>query len=98
MLGGAISGYSPGLSPVPSETWWKRLGRVAAGDLGIGIKVTSRDEIGQLASSFNYMTERLREYTGNLKRINSQLEADAATIDELRSYTENILNSITPGF
>jgi PAS domain S-box-containing protein len=71
--------------------------RIAAGDLSRGIEVTSRDEIGQLASSFNYMTDSLREYTGNLKRINSQLEADAATIAELQSYTENILNSITPG-
>ncbi|MGE5583887.1 MAG: ATP-binding protein [Bacillota bacterium] len=71
--------------------------RVAAGDLGQEIKVTGRDEIGHLALSFNYMTKRLKEYTGNLKRTNAQLEADAAIIEKLRSYNENILNSINPG-
>jgi two-component system sensor histidine kinase AtoS len=71
--------------------------RVAAGDLEHEIIVTGRDEIGHLALSFNYMTKRLKDYTGNLKKINAQLEADAAIIEKLRSYNENILNSITPG-
>ncbi len=71
--------------------------RVAAGDLEHEIRVTGRDEIGHLALSFNDMTRRLREYTGNLKKTNAQLEANAAIIDKLRSYNENILNSINPG-
>ncbi len=71
--------------------------RIASGDLDQEITVKTRDEIGHLASSFNHMTRRLREYTGNLKRINAQLEADAATIEKLRRYTENILASIKPG-
>ncbi|HBE78642.1 MAG TPA: hypothetical protein DDW65_12830, partial [Firmicutes bacterium] len=70
---------------------------VAAGDLEHEIIVTERNEIGHLALSFNYMTKRLRGYTGNLKKINAQLEADAAIIEKLRSYNENILNSINPG-
>ncbi|MGE5529478.1 MAG: ATP-binding protein [Patescibacteria group bacterium] len=64
--------------------------RIAAGDLEHEIRVAARDEIGHLAASFNHMTERLREYTGSLIGINAQLE-------RLRRYTENILESITPG-
>lgn len=71
--------------------------RVAHGNLNYEIRVSGKDEISHLAASFNYMTERLREYTGNLKRSNAQLEADAALIEKLRIYNENILNSITPG-
>ncbi|MGE5604383.1 MAG: HAMP domain-containing protein, partial [Bacteroidota bacterium] len=71
--------------------------RVATGDLEHEIFVTGRDEIAHLAESFNYMIKRLQEYTGNLKKINSQLEADAAMIEKLRLFNENILNSISPG-
>jgi len=71
--------------------------RIAMGDLDSGIRVTTNDEIGHLAESFNYMTGRLREYMGSLKTANAQLEAHANTIDKLRRYTENILASITPG-
>jgi nitrogen fixation/metabolism regulation signal transduction histidine kinase len=35
--------------------------RVAAGDLNQNIPVQSRDEIGQLAGSFNFMVQKLRE-------------------------------------
>jgi nitrogen fixation/metabolism regulation signal transduction histidine kinase len=35
--------------------------RVAAGDLNQNISVQSRDEIGQLSESFNFMVEKLRE-------------------------------------
>lgn len=35
--------------------------RVAAGDLNQNIPVRSRDEIGQLSESFNFMVEKLRE-------------------------------------
>lgn len=71
--------------------------RVAAGDLDYEIEVAGKDEIGHLALSFNYMTGRLREFTDNLIRINAELEADAALIEKLRIFNENILNSITPG-
>lgn len=71
--------------------------RIAAGDLDHQIAAQSQDEVGHLAASFNYMTQRLREYTGNLIRINDQLKAHAATIEELRIHNENILASIRAG-
>ncbi len=70
---------------------------VASGDLSRDIDIKARGEIADMAASFKNMTIKLREYTGNLKRINTQLEADVAIIEKLHSYNESILNSITPG-
>lgn len=71
--------------------------RVASGDLDHEISVRTDDEVGHLAASFNRMTRRLREYTGNLIRINEQLQEHSTTIERLRRHNENILASIRPG-
>ncbi len=52
-LGGAIS--------KPIKVLEEAMKRVSAGDLEQRIEITGRDEIGTLASTFNYMTEGLRE-------------------------------------
>lgn len=47
-------------------------GRVAAGDLDTPVEVTSRDELGDLAASFNDMTRELRlkeQYRGVLNKV-----------------------------
>lgn len=49
--------------------------RVAAGDLDYKIKITSRDEVGELAHSFNQMT-------GALKLANVELNDWARTLEE----------------
>ena len=43
-------------------------GQVAAGDLAVQAQVTSQDEIGILASTFNKMTAQLREIIGTMER------------------------------
>lgn len=72
-------------------------GRVASGDLNHTIQVRDKDEIGHLASSFNFMTLKLREYMGDLKKSNEDLEAQVKLVKDLHVYIENILNSITVG-
>ncbi len=72
-------------------------GKVAAGDLNHTIHSNGKDEIGQLASSFNFMTEKLREYMGDLTKTNEDLEAQITLVKDLHVYIENILNSITVG-
>ncbi len=49
-------------------------GRVAAGDLEIKIPVRSADELGRLATSFNSMTEALRQSREQLREWNQELE------------------------
>lgn len=49
--------------------------RVAAGHLEVRAPIARRDEIGQLAESFNTMTEALQQRDRTLKEANDSLEA-----------------------
>ncbi|MCR4402512.1 MAG: ATP-binding protein [Firmicutes bacterium] len=70
---------------------------IARGDLDQEVALDSGDEIGRLAFSFNRMARSLKEYTGNLRRANAEIEARAETIQKLMSYTEDILANIPAG-
>lgn len=70
--------------------------KVAKGDLTVRIEPESRDEIGELAQSFNIMVQRLREFyerlelkvderTRNLNRRNLELAALIKTIQSISS-------------
>ena len=72
-------------------------GKIAAGELDHSIAVKGNDEIGHLAASFVFMTQKLRENMGALRTTNEALQAHVVTIENLRTYIENILNSITTG-
>jgi len=52
--------------------------RLAAGDLENAIPVRSKDELGQLAASFNSMTEALRKSRSELKEWGTTLEEKVA--------------------
>jgi len=52
--------------------------RLAAGDLEKSIPIRSHDELGQLAASFNSMTEALRRSRAELKEWGSTLEEKVA--------------------
>jgi signal transduction histidine kinase/CheY-like chemotaxis protein len=48
--------------------------RVASGDLDKPVSIKTNDEIGELGSSFNKMTEDLKRYRNELKEYNRTLE------------------------
>ncbi len=48
--------------------------RVSEGDFNVTVKVTSRDEIGQLAEAFNYMIENISQLMKNLESANAEVE------------------------
>jgi two-component system, NtrC family, nitrogen regulation sensor histidine kinase NtrY len=64
--------------------------RISDGDLSARVadKYIQNDEVGFLAKSFNHMTERLENQTGNLIAANKQL-------DDRRSFIETILESVS---
>ncbi|MGE5586602.1 MAG: ATP-binding protein [Clostridia bacterium] len=70
---------------------------IAGGDLDQEVALDSGDEIGRLAFSFNRMARSLKEYMGNLRRANAEIEARAETIQKLMGYTEDILANIPAG-
>jgi methyl-accepting chemotaxis protein len=66
--------------------------KVAQGNLAVtAIVVKSKDEIGQLAEAFNYMTDNL----GNLvRRINQTTEQVAASSEELTASAEQSAHAV----
>ncbi len=49
--------------------------RVASGDYAATVPVKSRDEIGEVARTFNYMAEEIEHYVGEIQEQKSRLEA-----------------------
>lgn len=68
--------------------------RVAAGDFDVRLSVTRRDEIGELAQSFNAMTEGLRE-RADMRRFMSQSTLDMIQKHEPRARHEGRRSLIT---
>ncbi|RJQ42758.1 MAG: diguanylate cyclase [Nitrospiraceae bacterium] len=74
---------------------------VGGGDLDHTVNVNRRDEIGQLANSFNKMTGDLKKRKDELERINSELtvlhviSTEAGSTMQLDELFTNILNAVT---
>ncbi len=63
-------------------------GRIADGELDLRAAVTTNDEIGTLARSFNRMTGRLGLLVSNLQRRNERLKAIDETGQQISSILE----------
>jgi PAS domain S-box-containing protein len=79
--------------------------KIASGDLSQKIKIKSKDEIGQLAKSFNIMTEKLRDLYTNLDakvrektqesdQKAAELHLKVEELEEIRVATLNILEDV----
>ena len=64
--------------------------RVAGGDLDTRINVRSRDEIGQLAGTFNDMTDELRAYVNALQSSRDELRRSLARLGDTLSSTHDL--------
>lgn len=64
----------------PVQQLARAAGNVAAGDLNVELKVTSQDEIGNLAASFNQMTRALREANAKMQRQAEELQAQQSAL------------------
>jgi PAS domain S-box-containing protein len=77
---------------------------IAQGDLEQRVEPTTSDEIGQLAVAFNEMSRQLRDQRAALLDQRAELEAAHGELrrrfgelSDLKSYTDNILNSLVNG-
>ena len=80
---------------VPVHQLEQAAGEVAKGDLGVQLEITSKDEIGSLAQSFNQMTISLRNAKEKMDRQAQTLKAQnkqlAQAMHELRETQEQLL-------
>ncbi len=58
---------------------------VGTGQLDHPVAVTSRDEIGELARAFGQMTEKLRQSRAEMVRLNAELEAKIAQLQQTQT-------------
>jgi PAS domain S-box-containing protein len=70
---------------------------VAGGDLAHRITVRSRDEIGELATTFNHMTNDLQAQQTALQAANRELDAQLKEVSKLERYNVRILEAMTNG-
>jgi PAS domain S-box-containing protein len=70
---------------------------IARGELNQRIEPLSGDEIGQLAVAFNHMAAQLFQERAALEQVNGELRRRFEELADLKSYTDNILRSLTNG-
>ncbi len=70
---------------------------IARGELNQRIEPTTSDEIGHLAIAFNHMASQLFQERRALEAVNDELRHRFEELADLKSYTDNILASITSG-
>ena len=71
----------------------KKVSQFTAGNLNIRVKIRAKDEIGNLANSFNNMMERIQNYTESLEAKNTELSDIAKLKDEFLANTSHELKT-----
>jgi two-component system, NtrC family, nitrogen regulation sensor histidine kinase NtrY len=71
--------------------------QVAEGNLDVHLGETGHDEIGMLISSFNRMTQDLRENQLALQKTNEELQKSNLELEQRRRYMETVLANVTAG-
>ncbi|HTO10334.1 MAG TPA: ATP-binding protein [Candidatus Binatia bacterium] len=70
---------------------------ISRGELDLRIDPVTDDEIGRLAAAFNHMAAQLRHQRSALESANFELRQRLDEVADLKSYTDNILASLTTG-
>ena len=71
----------------------QKVSQFTAGNLDVRVKIKSRDEIGNLADSFNSMMQRIKNYTENLESTNAELSQMDKFKDEFLANTSHELRT-----
>jgi len=70
---------------------------LARGEWNQRIEPTTDDEIGRLATAFNHMVAELAQQRVDLEDANTELRRGFEQLADLKTYTDNILASLTSG-
>jgi two-component system sensor histidine kinase AtoS len=81
----------------PVQRLAESAGAIARGDLNQRIEPATHDEIGRLAVAFNHMATELAHQRAALEETNAELQRRFQEVADLKTYTDNILGSLTSG-
>ena len=70
---------------------------ISRGDFNQRIDTIASDEIGQLAITFNHMATQLLQQRNDLEQAHGELRRQFEELADVKSYTDNILRSLTSG-
>ena len=71
----------------------QKVSQFTAGNLDVRVKIRAKDEIGNLAESFNNMMERIKSYTESLESKNEELSEIDKLKDEFLANTSHELRT-----
>jgi PAS domain S-box-containing protein len=97
LLGGLAAGLVARRISRPMQQLAEGAAAISRGELDLRIEPTTDDEIGRLAVAFNHMAAQLRQQRTDLEGANAELRQRLDEVADLKSYTDNILASLTSG-
>jgi PAS domain S-box-containing protein len=97
LLGGGAAALVARRISRPIQQLAEGAAAISRGDLDLRVEPTTDDEIGRLAVAFNHMAAQLRQQRTALEGANVELRQRLIELADLKSYTDNILASLTNG-
>jgi PAS domain S-box-containing protein len=96
-VGGLVAAVVAGRIVRPVRQLARAADAVSRGELEQRIEPSTIDEIGRLAEAFNHMTAQLLQQRTALEDAHGELSRRFRELADLKSYTDNILSSLTTG-
>ena len=97
LLGGLAAALVARRISRPMQQLAEGAAAISRGELDLRFEPTTDDEIGRLAVAFNHMAAQLHQQRAALEGANAELRQRLDELADLKSYTDNILASLTNG-
>ena len=97
LLGGLAAALVARRISRPVQALAEGAAAISRGELDLRIEPATDDEIGRLGAAFNHMAAQLRQQRTALEDANTELRQRLEELADLKSYTDNILASLTTG-
>jgi PAS domain S-box-containing protein len=97
LFGGATAAVIARRISKPVQQLAEGAAALARGEWNQRIEPTTDDEIGRLATAFNHMVAELAQQRVDLEDANTGLRRGFEQLADLKTYTDNILASLTSG-
>lgn len=82
----------------PIQKLAKNVENIGQGNLDVRMEVESKDEVGELAMTFNQMLEELQQYIKNLSEVTAEKERIGAELNVATNIQASMLPCIFPAF